>query len=130
MNIIWEQLDIVGHRADLKTIVGLPQRARNRARRQQTSTCNEIYQMATTFSCERFRVATSAEALYVEGMKSVMVELDDDADRFIHVAQDVHALRGVPLLTVAPVGHDILPYRFKLLMLNQTAASSRMKILN
>lgn len=75
--------------------------------------------MPSTFVCDRFGVASSTEALYTEYIQSVMVELDGEADCLIHVALDAYALRNVSLLTFAPAGRDILPYRFELLMINQ-----------
>lgn len=64
-------------------------------------------------------MATSAEALYVEGMQSSMVELDGDAEKLIHVALDTYDFLDVIFLPVAPVGRERLPYSFKWMMLNQ-----------
>lgn len=95
--------------ADVNTVVDLPQQAHNLEHHQLTSVCNGLYQVPLAYACDSFGVATSAEPLYIEGMKSIMVEMEGDYDILIHVLLDAYALRVVPFLTVAPVGREKLP---------------------
>lgn len=62
---------------------------------------------------------TSSKALYIKVFQSTMVDLDGDAESFIHVALDSYDLRDVPFVTVVTVGSDTLPYRFEFLMVNK-----------
>lgn len=48
-----------------------------------------------------------------------MVELDGDADNPIYISFGTYVLRDVPFWTVAPMGRDILPYRFEWMIFNQ-----------
>lgn len=74
--------------------------------------------MPLTYYCDRFTVTITTEALYIEGMGSVMVDLDGDADSPVNVSLDVYELMDVLFMTSAPMGRHILPYSLKWLMIN------------
>lgn len=83
LTTVWEQLDILDDSLNLNNVVELPQRARNLARRQFTSAFPGLFRVPHSFACDHFGVATSTEALYIEGMKFSKVELDGDAENLI-----------------------------------------------
>lgn len=67
---------MVYNQAYLRAVDDLPQRSRNWARRVLTEACRCLYQVPSEFTAGRFGVSTSLEALHVDEMQAVIVELE------------------------------------------------------
>lgn len=68
-NLVWDPTKLANGRAELDTVVYLPQRSRNGEHLLLNGICNGFFQVPETHFWDRFAVKTSAEPLYVKNAK-------------------------------------------------------------
>lgn len=69
---------------------------------------------------DRFGVRTGLEALYVEEMQNLVVDLESEVEEVVDITLEAYTLRDLPLLySVATVGRDVFPYRVDWQMLTE-----------
>lgn len=83
LNLISDQRELIDNLEGLNSVDDLPQSACNVARRALTGACHSLYQVPNDFTADHFGVLTSVEALHVDQMQAVLVELEGTHKDFL-----------------------------------------------